>query len=178
MEYQEIILDLMSRVLKLEKEVDLLKTYSSNLSHRERISTGYIMSMFEPKTEVGENKEIMPLRNDTGRDRTRYLFNGNVYLKNRLVLAIVTDYVQNHPNIMLDELKQVFSKTLQGSIGVVESVNIAKTRNDYNVRFFTKEDEILHLINCDAYVCTQWGILNIPNFVARARQLGYDIEEV
>lgn len=178
MEYQEIILDLMNRVLKLEKEVDLLKTYSSNPSHKGRISTGYIMSMFEPKTEGSEDQTTANFRNDTGRDRTRYLFNGNVYLKNRLVLAIVTDYVQNHPNIMLDELKQVFSKTLQGSIGVVESVNIAKTRNDYTVRFFTKEDDVLHLIDCDAYVCTQWGILNIPNFVARARQLGYYIEEV
>lgn len=164
MEYQEIILDLLNRVLKLEKEVEQLKENNKSLNN-ERVSSGYTMSMVAPKF-------------DGGRDRTRYLFNGNVYLKNRLVLAIVTDYVQNHPNIMLDELKQVFSKTLQGSIGVVESANIAKTRNDYTVRFFTKEDEILHLIDCDAYVCTQWGILNIPNFVARARQLGYYIEEV
>lgn len=55
---------------------------------------------------------------------------------------------------------------------------MAKLRKDYEVRFFTKKDEVLHLIDCDAYVCTQWGILNIPNFVARARQLGYIIEEV
>lgn len=164
MEYQEIILDLMNRVLKLEKEVEQLKENNKSLNS-ERVSSGYTMSMVAPKI-------------DGVRDRTRYLFNGNIYLKNRLVLAIVTDYVNSHQNIMLDELKQVFSKTLQGSIGVVESANIAKTRSDYNVRFFTREEEILHLIDCDAYVCTQWGILNIPNFVARARQLGYKIEEV
>lgn len=162
MEYQEIILDLMNRVLKLEKEVEQLKVGSRNAFNNEQRLSTYAMS---------------PMC-DTGRDKTRYLFNGNIYLKNRLVLAIVTDYVQNHPDIMLNELKQVFSKSLQGSIGVVESANIAKFRSDYNVRFFTKEDEVLHLFDGDAYVCSQWGILNIPKFVARARQLGYDIEEV
>ena len=101
-----------------------------------------------------------------------------MYLKNRLVLAVVKAYVRDNPEISRDELRGVFSKHLQGSIGVVEKSEIARERNDYNVRFFTKEDEIIHMVDGDMYVCTQWGILNIPNLIKCATTLGYTIETV
>ena len=166
MDYQEIILDLMNRVIKLEKEVELLKSSKENNTIIQHIQEPNIV------------KPIANNRIETGRDKTRYMFKGNVYLKNKLVLAVVTDYVNEHPSITINKLKEVFNKSLQGSIGVVESEMIARLRKDYEVRFFAKDYEILHLIDGNAYVCTQWGILNIPNFVARARQLGYKIEEI
>ena len=165
MDYQEIILDLMNRVIKLEKEVEILK------SSKEIKSDAIVINQSERINAVVNKSE-------SGRDKTRYMFKGNVYLKNKLVLAVVTDYVKEHPNITINELKEVFNKSLQGSIGVVESEMIARLRKDYEVRFFAKDYEILHLIDGNAYVCTQWGILNIPNFIARARQLGYEIEEI
>ena len=165
MDYQEIILDLMNRVIKLEKEVEILK------SAKEIKSDTIVINQSERINAVVNKSE-------TGRDKTRYMFKGNVYLKNKLVLAIVTDYVNKHPNITINELKEVLNKSLQGSIGVVESEMNARLRKDYEVRFFAKDYEILHLIDGNAYVCTQWGILNIPNFIARARQLGYEIEEI
>lgn len=166
MDYQEIILDLMNRVIKLEKEVEALKSSKE--------TTSVVQHIQEPEII----KPIVNNRLETGRDKTRYMFKGNVYLKNKLVLAVVTDYVNEHPNITINELKEVFNKSLQGSIGVVESEMIARLRKDYEVRFFAKDYEILHLSDGNAYVCTQWGILNIPNFVARARQLGYKIQEI
>lgn len=166
MDYQEIILDLMNRVIKLEKEVEALKSAKE--------TTSVVQHIQEPEII----KPIVNNRLETGRDKTRYMFKGNVYLKNKLVLSVVTDYVNEHPNITINELKEVFNKSLQGSIGVVESEMIARLRKDYEVRFFAKDYEILHLIDGNAYVCTQWGILNIPNFIARARQLGYEIEEI
>lgn len=165
MDYQEIILDLMNRVIKLEKEVEILK------SAKEIKSDAIVINQSERINDVVNKSE-------SGRDKTRYMFKGNVYLKNKLVLAVVTDYVNKHPNITVSELKEVFNKSLQGSIGVVESEMIARLRKDYEVRFFAKDYEILHLSDGNAYVCTQWGILNIPNFIARARQLGYEIEEI
>lgn len=165
MDDKDIIWDLMKRIIKLEKEVELLKNKNETIA----IS----------KVEQNENKAISYNNEKTsGRDKTRYMFNGNVYLKNRLVLAVVSKYVEEHPCITIKELKQVFNKSLQGSIGVVEDEFYARQRADYSVRFFAKEGEILKLVDGNAYVCTQWGILNIPNFVARARQLGYQIEEI
>ena len=44
--------------------------------------------------------------------------------------------------------------------------------------FFEKEDEILRLIDGNMFVCSQWGVLNISNFIKRAEQLGYEIEQI
>ena len=159
MEYNELILDMLNRIVKLEKEVEELKN----------------------KEKTGET--TLPVSIDTDykpqqRDKTRYMFNGNVYLKNRLVFAVVKDYISKNTSITSKELKTVFDKSLQGSIGVVENEMIAKQRKDYQVRFFSKDDEIIRLTDGNMLVCSQWGILNITNFTKRAEQLGYKIEQI
>ena len=158
MEYNELILDMLNRIVKLEKEVELLKKENSK---GEEI----------PKETFVEERPVQ-------RDKTRYMFNGNVYLKNKLVLALVKDYVSKNKDITCNELKMVFDKSLQGSIGVVEYEHIAKQRKDYQVRFFEKEDEILRLVDGNMMVCSQWGVLNISNFIKRAEQLDYTIEQI
>ena len=159
MEYNEILLELFDRVLKLEKEV-------AELKHNNKTNE----SVLSEKPIIDDKPQQ--------RDKTRYMFNGNVYLKNRLVLAVIKDYVLNNPETTCKELKEVFDKSLQGSIGVVEYENIAKQRSDYQVRFFAKEDEIVKLKDGNMLVCSQWGILNIPNFIKRTEQLGYTIEQI
>ena len=163
MEYQELILDMLNRIVKLEKEIEYLKR-EKNFSVKELASSA--------------PQEIIMEERPQQRDKTRYMFNGNIYLKNKLVWAIVKDYVSKNPVVTCDKLKTVFDRSLQGSIGVVEYENIAKQRKDYKVRFFEKEDEILRLIDGNMLVCSQWGILNISNFIKRAEQLGYQIEQI
>jgi len=158
MEYKELILDMLNRIVKLEKEVELLK--------KEKTPSEVI------------SKETFIEERPVQRDKTRYMFNGNVYLKNKLVLAVVKDYVSQNQTITCNELKTVFDKSLQGSIGVVEYESIAKQRKDYQVRFFAKGDEVLQLIDGDMLVCSQWGVLNISNFIKRAEQLGYKSEQI
>ena len=158
MEYKELILDMLNRIVKLEKEVELLK--------KEKTPSEVI------------SKETFIEERPVQRDKTRYMFNGNVYLKNKLVLGVVKDYVSKNQTITCNELKTVFDKSLQGSIGVVEYENIAMLRKDYQVRFFAKEDEILQLIDGNMFVCSQWGVLNISNFIKRAEQWGYKIEQI
>ena len=158
MEYNELILYMLNRIVKLEKEVELLKK--------------------EEKPSVVIPNETFVEERPTQRDKTRYMFNGNVYLKNKLVLAVVKDYISKNQSITCNELKKVFDKSLQGSIGVVEYEYIAKQRKDYQIRFFEKENEILRLTDGNMLVCSQWGILNISNFIKRAEQLGYEIEQI
>lgn len=163
MEYNDLILDMLNRLVKLEKEVEQLK--------KERVPS------FEEAPRF-RTQNILPPDRPSQRDKTRYLFNGNVYLKNKLVLAVVKDYVSNNRSITCNELKTVFDKSLQGSIGVVENENVAEQRRDYQVRFFVNDDDILHLVDGNMLVCSQWGILNISNFIKRAEQLGYKIEQI
>ena len=159
MEYKELLLEVFHRIVKLEKEVAELKNNRNTIEN------------VLPKKPIIDDKPQQ-------RDKTRYMFNGNVYLKNRLVLAIVKDYVSDNPTITSGELKMIFDKSLQGSIGVVENEIIAKQRKDYQVRFFARGDEIIKLKDGNMLVCSQWGILNIPNFIKRAEQLGYTIEQI
>lgn len=171
MDYSNIILEMLDRIKKLELEVDnLKKVQPSNVSTNDVIGE-HNMSEQQSKVEYSSFA-------GGKRDTTRYLFEGYIYLKNRLVLAIVKAYVANNGSITCQQLKQVFDKSLQGSIGVVESVEIAKLRSDYSVRFFAKPDEVIHLSDGDMFVCTQWGIGNIINFIKRAEQLGFEIEPI
>lgn len=163
MDYANIILEMLDRIKTLEKEVsDLKKQYNLNL-----------------QDQTPERASSVTSQQITGkRDTTRYLFEGNVYLKNRLVLAVIKSYIKDNPTITRDKLKQTFDKSLQGSIGVVEFKERAEERADFQVRFFTKPTDTINLIDGSIYVCSQWGILNIPNFIKRAKQLGYRIEPI
>lgn len=172
MDNASIILEMLSRIQKLEKQVEELQFILKNqqVSHAEEpaIQSGLAMPMTTESFLNGKPKQ---------RDTTKYLFHGAVYAKNRLVLAVVKDYTEKN-RVSFKEVSEVFHPSLQGSIGVVERVEIAKMRQDYQARFFTAENEILVLADGNAYVCNQWGILNIPRFLSRAKELGYHIQEI
>lgn len=170
MDYANIILEMLDRIKKLEQDVSTLKQAQKQsealpIDNRQKYVENYADSSYSTPT-IGK------------RDTTRYMFEGNVYLKNRLVLAVVKAYVAQNTSITRQQLKQVFDKTLQGSIGVVVNSDVAELRSDYQVRFFTKPADVLHLSDGEMFVCTQWGILNIPNFIKRAEQLGFNIEPI
>lgn len=168
----EIVVELFGRIKALERDVAELK---QKLFLDESRLGEYIG---EEPAFIMRSKRLTPDRST--RDTTRYAFNGRVYTKKGLVYAVVKNYVDGRPNITRGDLKRVFDKSLQGSLGVVENVELAKRRGDaeYRVRFFTDEDKILHLADGDMVVCTQWGIMNIPRFLAVAEQLGYQIKAI
>lgn len=113
----------------------------------------------------------------SNRDKTKYMFEGRVYPKNRLVLAIIKDYIQtNQPTY--NELSQVFDKSLQGSLGVVELYSNAIKTSDAAKRYFLKDEDVVVLGNDKVVVCTQWGIFNIVKFVKLAETLGFNIETI
>ena len=119
-------------------------------------------------------KEIITKKRDT----TRYMFNGKIYPKNKLVLAVITQYVKQ-TNSSFKQLQTTFDKSLQGSLNVVEDIEIAKQIKDCAKRYFVNKEQILNLSDgINAVVCTQWGIFNIDKFIMLAKKLGFDIQEV
>ena len=127
------------------------------------------------KIILNTSKEKNSPQPQQNRDKTKYIYEGKVYPKNRLVLAIVKKYIQQN-NPSFNELKEVFDKSLQGSLGVVELYENALKVSDSAKRYFMKETDILNLSNEKVVVCTQWGIFNIVKFVKRALSLGFEIE--
>jgi hypothetical protein len=124
------------------------------------------------------NKPININMATTGnRDKSKYMFEGKVYAKNRLVLAVIKNYVKNN-DITYMELSEIFDKSLQGSLGVVELYDNAIQVVDATKRYFLKDEDIIHLSDAKVVVCTQWGIFNIVKFIKRAQALGYNIETI
>lgn len=119
---------------------------------------------------------MFPVKEKTQRDKTRYMFDGKVLSKNRLVLSVVKQYVKDsNPNFA--QLQQAFDKSLQGSLGVVEKMANAKMVKDCAKRYFVNDAFVLK-DGTKVVVCTQWGIFNIVKFIKQANMLGYNIEEI
>ena len=125
-----------------------------------------------------KTNELLPAKQEQqNRDKTKYMFEGKVYAKNRLVLAIVKRYVeQNSPDFA--KLNQVFDRSLQGSLGVVELYENASKVSDSTKRYFMKPEDVLTIQGQRVVVCTQWGIFNIVKFIKQAQSLGFNIETI
>ncbi len=109
---------------------------------------------------------------------SKYSLNGSPFLAaNRFVLEVVKTFVARHPNMSFSELERVFPSELQGSTGVIRSIDYIKTKNYKGQRFF--EDASSILISGDGVqfaVSTQWSYHNAPSFAEHAKSLGFIVE--
>lgn len=113
------------------------------------------------------------------KDNTKYLFNGEVYGKGRLVLAVIKKYIANNPDITFAELEAVFPRNLQGSHGVFTDKETAiKLSIEERKRHFINEEECVQLGDLAIAVSSQWGIGNIGKFIDKAREFSYVIREL
>jgi hypothetical protein len=123
-----------------------------------------------------EVQRLKSIEDSSKRDTTKYIFDGEKHGKGRLALAIVKKYMEENPQTSANELMTVFDKSLQGSYGVIQKIEDAKkNRTDYKKRFFALPNEVIKTSTETCVVCSQWGIDNIGNMIARARQLGFEI---
>ncbi len=112
----------------------------------------------------------------SSRNFNKYLYRGHVYGKSRLVEAVITDYIHEHPDITVDELKKVFPDNLQGSWGCFQPHDEAiKRQNGGRKRYRT--DTPVDVNGDSIVICDQWSIHNIGNFIAKAKTLGIDIKQ-
>ena len=131
------------------------------------------------QVKVREQLEERRAAAKTIKDTTKYLFMGNVYNKRKLVLAVITRHIKEHPELTFESLRQDFPARLHSHFSVVILQDKAQEIfiNTGHKRYFIAENEILD--TCDGKkiaVCTQWSIGNINNFIEQAQNLGYQIE--
>lgn len=129
----------------------------------------------EYQVKVREQAEAQRAAARSSRDMTRYQFRGDIYNKRNLVLAVVTHYVNTHPEATLEQLREVFPDWIHGSYGVVAPKDKAIEKGAK--RYFLNDDQILR--TGDGYtiaVCNQWGIGNISLILDIAKKLGYEVE--
>lgn len=171
MNYDRVILELISRVSALEEEVAQLKSVHNVINNSDN-------NEINSKEEYASITQYLEPNNQSAnsRDTTKYILDGKRYGKNRLVLAIVHKYVSMNTGITPAKLMMTFDKSLQGSLGVVRILSdVMSNYSDYERRFFCQPDEVIHTASEDCVVCTQWGKFNIDNMITRAKELGIDV---
>ena len=110
-------------------------------------------------------------------DKTQYSINGSAFLgKRRFVHQLVKLYVEQHPAATFAELEDVFPPTLQGSYGVIRTIDYIREKGVEEYRYLMKDNEVLRSADGVTFaVCSQWGIGNTPRVVELAKNLGYNI---
>ena len=164
---------LLLKIISLQDEVDRLNRQVKELTEQLKAKQNTEQSFTEdlPSEKADPQK---PIRK---KDTTKYLFQGSVYKKNRLVLAVIKNYAETHTNISAEELMQMFPKSLQGSLGTVRLLSDAQ--NSYaecEKRFFTEEQELIETSTGIVTVCSQWHASNIIDFIEYVKEKGIQIQ--
>ena len=120
----------------------------------------------------------------SNRDMSKYIFNGIARPKNRTVLAVVEQYLKEHPEITTtSQLERVFPKNVQSpseKFGVFNTQQFAidVLNSHLGRRFFINDDEILLVGTEKIAVCTQWGGDNFKRFIDHVKStIGFKLEK-
>lgn len=102
--------------------------------------------------------------------------------KRNSVLAVVKTYLHMHPNYTYKQILQTFPDHLQGSYGVVRTVEEIEARKSrgqqVEIRYFLDPHDILIGSDGVAFaVCNQWGD-QFHQFQQHVKKLGWTLSEV
>lgn len=116
------------------------------------------------------------------RDTTKYSLDGgkSYYGKGRFVREVVARFIEQNPNLTFEQLSQIFAGHLQGSYGVIRSVDsIDKSshdKKDLRSHYVMSEDLTLQSIDGVKFVvCNQWGAYNFINILNILEKWGWNI---
>lgn len=112
------------------------------------------------------------------KDLTKYKFNDQFYGKGRLIQAILIDFISKRKNITLEQLQNIFPKSLNGKFQVIEDIKIIKRLGHSRTRYYS--DSIIILKDgTKCSITSQWGSGNVYNiFVLLKKYYGYKFRKV
>lgn len=126
-----------------------------------------------------ENDEVA-LQKTGGRDTSKFRFNSETFSKSRLVHAVISKYVLDHPKITLTALQDVFkSQELQKRYGTVVEISKAKRFCEGGrERHFMKNPIKLGADKkVVVVVSNQWSSELLNPFLKIAKSLNYQIKQ-
>lgn len=176
------VLDKINKTFK-EKEGDPV-----DLDDQEQIDILRLMSIFAQSCRADLGIEESALKEEIWKkafseieeavrgkkDVTKYSFKEHKNLgKGRLVLAVIKDYVENNPDISLEDLLKVFPGKYHGTYPIIKKVEEIPEKG--RVRYFMKDKDRIDLLDSKIAVCNQWGITNIDTFIKVCKTIGLEI---
>lgn len=115
----------------------------------------------------------------SAKDFTRYQFNGSIFNKRKLVLAVIKHWIEYKKPGNFLELLEAFPKEMISGLFTSESIAKEVYEQQKIYRHFLGEEEIIQFNDGSRYaISNQWGKNNILKFISQARKLGYSIVEV
>jgi len=116
------------------------------------------------------------------KDYTKYKFNGKEYTKNRLVLSVFTQFVEDmklkNPNLSIADLEKEIDNSIQRTMNVFKNINDISDKYKGiggTPRYFI--DEPIALPSGEVILVTnQWGKEAAEKFIEWARSKGFQIE--
>lgn len=137
----------------------------------------------EPTAEPKDKKNVQNLEQPakiaaqpTGRDNTKYKFNGGEYGKGPLVLAVVKKYVEDNPDTTFKQLKEVFADTLMPRWHVFRNEQEAIKLSANKPRYFLKHPIKLKGQKEAIVVSNQWTAALMVNFLSTMKAIGYKLK--
>ena len=158
---QDEVVRLNKKIFELNEQIEMLKNTSKESTENIAQVNSFVM---------GNSKQ--PRKNN----HDRYFFEGEIYKKNRLVLAVIQKYVELNKGISAEKLMEEFPKTLQGSLGTVRFVSdVREIYSECAKRFFMANQELIETPTGIVTVCSQWHEKNIQSFIDCAKSKGMQI---
>jgi hypothetical protein len=150
------------------------------------LRSAQMLNMFELvqniETDEGLERNLPNAANNRQRKvRVSYILEGNSYTMGRLALEIVKNYVGNHPNITYENLKSTFQQNLcfnkKPIIRRVAELSESEL-NGQTKRAYTNADDLISVADAnDVCVSSQWSKEDMPFFLSKVRDLGFDVQE-
>lgn len=131
----------------------------------------------EPIDDVLYDEENEDSLEREGNNNDSYSFNGSPYQgKSSLGLSIMKQYIEEHPDLTINELKNIFPDNMLGNsqysgLIVEESIPLGSYRRFYSLETFTSADGISYRI------FKQWTVVNIDNIIEFAQKQGWSVEK-
>jgi hypothetical protein len=168
-----LVTRLLNRYTFIAKPLDQKEDETDNADIENEIGQqSHYVLVKQPRTKNGCN----------GRDNTKYSIDGgtNYFGKNRIVRETIIHYLELHPKLTFRQLEQIFPDEMQGSYGVVRSLDelheMEHDRKDLETRYLMKEEELLKTADGVRFaVCNQWGAYNIPNIFRVMEKWGWNV---
>jgi hypothetical protein len=180
--------ELIRNELTSELAADLLRDYFTDkygVEEFEQAVKGFNIIVMPKGVTIGNSSQkmddtqtifhanVQANNNTSNYDRTQYRFDGQLYGKGKLVLAVVKKYISNNPNTSVDTLMQAFAHPRIKAIARLSDALEIVERTGHK-RHFIKEP--ITLKDDKVAISTEWGIGNIGVFIDVARRLGFVIE--
>lgn len=109
------------------------------------------------------------------RDIKKFNFNGKERLsKRQLVYEVIKKYIEDHPNISVNELKNEFNsmhRSYKVCLSQNEYDNFVSRTQTGEFRYF---EAPIKISNENIFICNQWGT-NFPNVLKKISELNYHI---